>query len=297
MIVIMGAAGATGGATLHSLAALGVPTRALSRDPGRLAATLATALDRPARDRLAPARPEIRPADAADAQSLRAAFHGARQLFLTMANGPHQVRYELNAIEAAVDCGVEHIVKVSAPAAEPDSPVAVSRGHHLVEERLRSSGIPTTVLRPYAFMQKLLLLAPGIAAAGVVHSAMGTARCNYVDVRDIGDAAAAVLTRPELSGGTYPLTGGRAYSHPELTALLGELLGRPIHCVDLGPSELHAHLTTRAGMPDWLATHVVEIQQLARVRRETPDDTLHRLTGRAPRTLEAFLTENLHRFR
>ncbi|MFI6448344.1 NmrA family NAD(P)-binding protein [Kitasatospora sp. NPDC050543] len=288
MIVIMGAGGATGGATLRSLAALGAPSRALSRDPARLAA----ALDEHTLARTAPL-----PADAADPESLRAAFRGADQLFLTMANGPHQVRYELNAIEAAVDCGLGHIVKVSAPAAEPDSPVAVSRGHHLVEERLRSTGITTTILRPYAFMQKLLLLAPGIAAAGVVHGATGQARCNYVDVRDIGDAAAAVLTRPEVTGGTYPLTGGQAYSHPELTALLGELLDRPIRYLDLGPSELHAHLVGRAGMPDWLATHVVEIQQLAVVRKETPDDTFLRLTGHAPRTLGAFLGENLHRFR
>lgn len=146
-------------------------------------------------------------------------------------------------------------------------------------------------------MQKLLLLAPGIAAAGVVHGAMGRARCNYVDVRDIGDAAARVLTRPELAGGTYPLTGGRAYSHAELTALLGGLLGRPIRHLDLSPSELHAHLVGRAGMPGWLATHVVEIQQLAVDREETPDDAFLRLTGRAPRTLEAFLRENVHRFR
>ncbi|MFE2148391.1 NmrA family NAD(P)-binding protein, partial [Streptomyces sp. NPDC059456] len=283
-----GAGGPPGGATLRSLAALGAPTRSLSRDPGRLAGAL---------DAHTLARTVLLPADAADPDSLRAAFRGAHQLFLTMANGPHQVRYELNAIEAAVDCGVGHIVKVSAPAAEPDSPVAVSRGHHLIEERLRSSGVTATVLRPYAFMQKLLLLAPGIATAGVVHGAMGRARCNYVDARDIGDAAAAVLTRPETAGGTYPLTGGRAYSHPELTALLGELLGRPIRCLDLGPAGLHAHLTGRAGMPPWLASHVVEIQQLALAREEAPDDTFRRLVGRAPRTLEAFLGENLHRFR
>ncbi|MFE4974278.1 NmrA family NAD(P)-binding protein [Kitasatospora sp. NPDC056651] len=288
MIVIMGATGATGGAALRSLAALGAPSRALSRDPARLAASL---------DERTLARTAVLPVEAADPASLRAAFRGARRLFLTMANGPRQVQHELNAIEAAVDCGVEHVVKVSAPAAEPDSPVGVSRGHHLIEERLRSSGITTTVLRPYAFMQKLLLLAPGIAAAGVVHGALGQARCNYVDARDIGDAAAEVLTRPEPASGSIPLTGGRAYSHPELTALLGELLGRPVRYLDLSPSELHTHLVDRAGMPHWLATHVVEIQQLAVVREETPDDAFQRLTGRAPRTLEAFLAENLHRFR
>ncbi|MGA5821000.1 NmrA family NAD(P)-binding protein [Kitasatospora sp. NPDC094028] len=288
MIVIMGATGATGGATLRSLAALGAPSRALSRDPARLAAAL---------DDGTLARTETVPADAADPASLRAAFRGAHQLLLTMANGPQQVRHELNAIDAAVACGVEHIVKVSAPAAEPDSPVAVSRGHHLIEERLRGCGIPTTVLRPYAFMQKLLLQAPGIAASGLIHSAMGGARCNYVDVRDVGDAAAEVLTRPELAGGEYPLTGGQAYSYAELAALLGELLGRPVHHLALSPSGLHAHLVARAGMPDWLASHVVEIQQLAVARREAPDGVFTRLTGRSPRTLEAFLGEHLHHFR
>ncbi|GLX21967.1 NmrA family NAD(P)-binding protein [Streptomyces lavendulae] len=288
MIVIMGAAGATGGATLRRLAALGAPGRALTRDPARLTAGL---------DARTLARTTVLAADAADPDSLRAAFRGARALFLTMANGPHQVRHELNAVQAAADCGVEHVVKVSAPAAEPDSPVAVSRGHHLIEERLRAGGMTTTVLRPYAFMQKLLLLAPGIAAAGVVHGATGAARCNYVDVRDIGDAAAALLTRPEPAGGVYPLTGGRAYSHRELTALLGDMLGRPVRYLDLSPSKLYAHLVGRAGMPPWLASHVVEIQQLAVAREETPDDTFLRLTGRAPRTMEAFLHENLHRFR
>ncbi|WP_031072798.1 NmrA family NAD(P)-binding protein [Streptomyces sp. NRRL WC-3742] len=287
MIVVMGATGATGGATLRSLSALGVPTRALSRDPARLAA----ALDGPA---LALARPVA--ADAADPASLREAFQGAKQLLLTMANGPRQVQYELNAVEAALACGVEHIVKVSAPAAEPDSPVAVSRGHHLVEERLRASGVRTTVLRPYAFMQKLLLQAPAIAA-GVLPGAMKRARCNYVDVRDVGEAAAEVLTRPESAGGTVPLTGPRPYSHQELAALLHELLGHPVRHLELSPSEFHAHLAGRAGMPDWLATHVVEIQQLATLREEEPDDAFTRLTGRAPRTLEAFLGEHLHHFR
>ncbi|MQS10819.1 NAD(P)H-binding protein [Streptomyces kaniharaensis] len=288
MIVIMGGGGATGGATLRSLAALGVPTRALSRNPARLAAGL---------DARTLALTETVPADAADPDSLRAAFRGAHQLFLTMANGPRQVEHELRAIDLAVESGVEHIVKISAPAAEPLSPVAVSRGHHRIEEHLRASAVTATVLRPYAFMQKLLLLAPGIAAAGVLHSAMGQARCNYIDVRDIGDVAAEILTRPELAGGAYPLTGGRAYSYPELTGLLGELLGRPVRYVDLSPDQLHAHLVERAGMPDWLASHVVEIQRLATARREAPDDTATRLTGRTPRTLEAFLHEHLHLFR
>ncbi|MFG3054063.1 SDR family oxidoreductase [Kitasatospora sp. NPDC048239] len=287
MIAIMGASGATGGALLQSLAALGVPSRALSRDPDRLKAGLTYRT-----------RPLVEPvaADADDPDSLRTAFQGVQQLFLTMANGPQQVEHELRAVDLAVRSGVEHIVKISAPAAEPDSPVAISRGHHRVEEHLRASGVTATVLRPYAFMQRLLLLAPGIAGAGFVHGTLGEARCNYVDCRDIGEVAAAALTRPGIAGGTYHLTGDRAYNHPELVALIGAVLGRPVRYVDLEPAELHAHLVRFAGMPDWLATHVLEIQRLAADRPERPDDTVARLLGRPPRTLEAFLGEHRELF-
>ncbi|MFI6977147.1 NmrA family NAD(P)-binding protein [Embleya sp. NPDC050154] len=288
MIVVMGATGATGSALLHRLVTLGIPSRALSRDPERLWAGL---------DDTARRLVEARAADAGDPQSLRDAFHGASRLFLAMANSPEQPALETRAIHAAAAVGIEHVVKLSAPAATADSPVAVSRWHHAIEETLRDSGLSHTVLRPYAFMQKLLTLAPAVAAQSVVHGAMADAACNYVDCRDIADVAAEVLTRPELTGRTYTLTGSRTFSHPQLVELLGLLLGRPIRHVDLPPRVMRDHLIERAGLPAWLADHVVEIQQLAVTRPEEPTDTVASLLGRPPRTLEAFLGENIEQFR
>ncbi|BAJ28881.1 MULTISPECIES: NmrA family NAD(P)-binding protein [Kitasatospora] len=288
MIIVMGATGSTGGALVRSLTGGAVPCRALSREPHRLRARLG-----PAADPLV----EVRAADAADPESLRAAFRGGRQLFLTMENGPRQVEFELRAVAAALDSGIDHIVKISSPAAEPDSPVAIARGHHTVETRLRAAGVTATVLRPYAFMQNLLPLGPGVARAGLITSAMGHAPCNYVDCRDIGDVAAAVLTRPELAGGTHTLTGAETWSFDRLADLLGRLRGTPVRHLDLTPAQLRSHLTTDRGLPDWLAAHVAEIQHLALTRPEHPTDTVTRLLGRAPRGLEPFLTEHLDTFR
>ncbi|MFD3327390.1 NAD(P)H-binding protein [Streptomyces sp. NPDC058701] len=288
MIVVMGATGATGSALLHRLAELDVPVRALSRSPGRLRSRFDSAVL---------ARTEVLAADAADPASLRAVFTGATRLFLTMANGPAQVAHETNVIAAAADSGIGHIVKISAPGAGPGSPVAVARGHHTVEEALRNSRITATVLRPYAFLQKLLLFAPRVAAGGVFHGTMGDAARNYIDCRDIADVAAAALTRPELAGHTYTLTGDRTYSHPQLAALLGILLRRDVRYIDLSGADLHRHLTSTAGMPDWLAAHVVEIQRMAATHPEQPDGTVARILGRPPRTLEAFLGEHLDVFR
>ncbi|MER8184908.1 NmrA family NAD(P)-binding protein [Kitasatospora sp. NPDC094015] len=281
MITVIGATGTTGTALLRSLHALGVPARALTRTPQQ--------------DERTPLL-EVRHADAARPASLHAAFEGTSQLFLAMANGPEQVELETRVIDIAADSGVRHIVKISAPAAEADSPVAVSRGHHAVEQHLRVAPVTHTVLRPYAFMQNLLRQAPGVAAGSVLLGAMGDAPCNYIDGRDIGDVAAAVLTRPDLAGGTYTLTGPEAVSHPELADRLTALTGTPVRYVDLPPEALRDHLVRQARMPGWLADHVTEIQQLARTRPEHPTGTVAHLLGRPPRTLHAFLQEHRHHF-
>ncbi|MBT2454840.1 NmrA family NAD(P)-binding protein [Streptomyces sp. ISL-86] len=287
MIVVMGATGATGNALLHSLLTLGTPVRALTRTPHRPIPGLTGAHQPPV---------EVQYADAADPHSLRTAFKGASQLFLAMVNSPAQVELETRVIDIAAHTGIGHIVKISAPAAEPDSPVAISRGHHAVEEHLRASGLTHTILRPYAFMQNLLRLAPTVAQ-GIILGTTGDAPCNYIDCRDIGDVAAAALTRPDIAGGTYTLTGPEAVSYPTLASRLTILTGNQIRYVNLTPDELRDNLIHNAHMPTWLADHVTEIQQLAITRPETPTTTVIDILGRPPRTLDAFLREHQAHFR
>ncbi|MDH6538685.1 SDR family oxidoreductase [Streptomyces sp. SPB4] len=286
MIVVMGATGATGNALLHRLLALGAPVRALTRTPHRPIPGVTDTHRPPV---------EVRYADAADPRSLHAAFEGADRLFLAMANGPAQVELETRVVDTAARAGIGHVVKISAPAAEPDSPVAVSRGHHAIEEHLRGSGLAHTILRPYAFMQNLLRLAPGVER-GVILGATGDAPCNHIDCRDIADVAAAALTRPDAAGGTHVLTGPEAVTHSELAARLSVLTGRRIRYVDLAPDELRDDLIRHARMPGWLADHVTEIQQLAANRPEAPTTAVADILGRPPRTLDAFLREHRSHF-
>ncbi|MFJ9344522.1 NmrA family NAD(P)-binding protein [Streptomyces sp. NPDC101733] len=288
MIVVMGATGATGNALLQSLLALGTPVRALTRTPHRPIPGI-TGAHQPS--------VEVQYADATDPHSLRTAFKGAAQLFLAMANSPAQVELETRVIDIAAHAGIGHIVKVSAPAAEPDSPVAISRGHHAIEEHLRASGLTHTILRPYAFTQNLLRLAPTVVQ-GVILGTTGDAPCNHIDCRDIGDVAAAALTRPDIAGGTYTLTGPEAVSYPTLASRLTTLTGNQIRYVNLTPDELRDDLIhNNAHMPTWLADHVTEIQQLAVTRPETPTTTVTDILGRPPRTLDAFLREHHADFR
>ncbi|ROR00316.1 uncharacterized protein YbjT (DUF2867 family) [Streptomyces sp. 2132.2] len=282
MIVVMGSTGATGNALLHSLLTLGVPVRALTRTPHEPIPGITGTHQPPV---------EVQYADATDPHSLRAAFKGASQLFLAMANSPEQVALETRVIDIAAHTGIGHIVKISAPAAEPDSPVAISRGHHAIEEHLRASGLTHTILRPYAFMQNLLRLAPTVTQ-GVILGTTGDAPFNYIDCRDVGDFAAAALTSPGIAGGTYALTGHEAVSYTELASRLSTLTGNRIRYVNLTPDELRDNLIHKAHMPTWLADHVTEIQQLAVARPEIPTTTVADILGRPPRTLDAFLDEH-----
>ncbi|MFK4439174.1 uncharacterized protein YbjT (DUF2867 family) [Paenibacillus sp. RC21] len=92
MIVIIGATGTIGSALLERLVDLGVPARALSREPEKL------------RDQIGEkvwSTIEIASADASDPKSLRRAFTGASQLFLAISNSPRQIELETSIIQIA----------------------------------------------------------------------------------------------------------------------------------------------------------------------------------------------------
>lgn len=288
MIVIMGATGTIGSALLKRLVDLGVPARALSREPEKLRAQIGDK----GRSTI-----EVASADASDPESLRRAFAGASQLFLAMSNSPRQIELETSIIQIAVEAGIKHIVKISSPAFEKSSPVAIAGWHHEIEKTLCESGITHTVLRPYAFMQNLLRLVPTVTTQDIFFGTMGDSPCNFIDCRDIADVAAEVLTNREVSGQIYTLTGSEIFSYPQIASKLSALLARPIRYINMDPQVLLSNLIEHGHMPPWLANHVVEIQTMSTVVPESPNDTVKRLLGREPRTLDVFLHEYAENFR
>ncbi|UNK17886.1 SDR family oxidoreductase [Paenibacillus sp. N3/727] len=288
MIVIIGATGMIGSALLKRLVDLGVPARAISREPEKLCVQIGEK---------GQSIIEVVSADASDPESLRRAFTGASQLFLAMSNSPRQIELETSIIQIAAEAGIEHIVKISSPAFEESSPVAVAGWHHEIEKILSESGLTHTVLRPYAFMQNLLHLAPTIATQDIFFGSMGDSPCNFIDCRDIADVAAEVLTNREVAGRIYTLTGSEIFSYPQIASELSTLLHRPIRYINVDPQELLRNLTEHGNMPPWIANHVVEIQAMAMTVPEKPMDTVRRLLGREPRTLDAFLHEYVESFR
>jgi uncharacterized protein YbjT (DUF2867 family) len=197
-ILISGANGNVSGAVLRSLDLDSRDVRALVRDPAKA--------------------PEGVPAVVGDLDvpaTLPSAFEGVDVLWLLTRMGPRAPHQSMNAVWAARQAGAKHIVRLSAIGAAYDAPTRNGRLHALSDAELASSGLDWTIIRPSSFMQNLI----GSVSDGTLYGANGDGRVGMIDVRDIADFAAHVLSNPAPHAGrTYTLTGPASISLEEAAA-------------------------------------------------------------------------------
>lgn len=144
-IAVTGATGAQGGATARALLARGHHVRALTRQPDSAAARA-----------LAELGAEIRYADFDHPESLNAALSGADSLFAVTTpfdtDTTVETRHGIDLIDAAAKAGVGHIVFTSVAHADRNTGVPHYDSKYAIEQHLRASGVPWTVIAPAAFM-------------------------------------------------------------------------------------------------------------------------------------------------
>jgi len=276
VMVVTAATGQVGREVIRLLAGAG-PVRAMVRDPVA-AGDLAGA--------------EVIAASFEDAAAMAAAMTGAENVFLAGRDSPDYVAGQERAIAAAAAAGVRHVVKLSALAARPDSPVELMRDHHAVEQRLRASGMAWTFLRPHLYMQNLLRFAGPVATDGRLAAPMGDGGYPFVDTCDVAAAAAAVLRAPAAHAGrAYALTGPRAVGYAEIARHMGEIVGRAVRYEALEPQTFRAALEA-AGVPGWRAADLAAIASAYTETENRPADGVAELTGRPPTPIERFLEDH-----
>jgi NAD(P)H dehydrogenase (quinone) len=227
-------------------------------------------------------------------ETLDAAFAGVHTLFLLFPLQPGMQEMARNAVAAAQEAGVRHIVRSSGAGADSASPVSLARAHGEIDDVIAGSGIAATLLRPGMFMQNLIQFsAATIKGSGAIFAPHGDGAMGVVDVRDIAEAAAAVLLDPTPhAGAVYTLTGDAALTDAQMAATLSRAVGREIRYVDV-PEHAAVDSMTQMGFPaqlvDWLMSlnHVVKQGWAAGLT-----DDVRKLTGHAPRTLQAFVEEH-----
>jgi uncharacterized protein YbjT (DUF2867 family) len=283
MILITGASGSVGKVVLQETIPRQSKVRAMYRSKEEAAK--------------APAGCEAILADYTDKQSLRRALEGVTSVYVVCSPIPQLVELESNMVEACKEAGVKHVVLNSAMGAG-DCGKSFPSWHRKVEDKLKSTGLSFTILRPNGFLQNIVAFnAPSIRTEGAFYAAMGDAKVSYLDVADIAVAAVKALGGGAHAGKTYELNGPEAISNQELAKRISKVAGRTVSFLDV-PENAQRDALLGLGMPDWQVTALLELQQYYKQGGGgKTDGLLKTLIEREPITLDQYLTANAHEFR
>jgi NAD(P)H dehydrogenase (quinone) len=237
MILVTGAAGKTGKAAIRALAARGEQVHAYVRrdthvrdlhELGAIAVSVG-ALD--------------------DADAIAQAAKDARAVYHICPNvSACELRFARAVVEGVSRAGVIRFVFHSVL-----HPQIEAMPHHWekmrVEEMLFASGLDVTVLQPTAYMQNLLVQWRTISTEGVYKIPYpATSRISLVDLDDVAEAAAIVLTNDAHIGASYELVGTPPLSQFEIARVIGQTTAKNIR-IEAETSEEWAARTT--GLDDY----------------------------------------------
>ncbi len=276
-ILVTGATGNVSSGLIPNLTAMGANVRALVHEESKAQG-------------LRDAGVEVVIGDLEKPETLDPAFSGVDKVFLVTAPNPNQVTQARNAIAAAKRAGSPHIVRLSAGAfsTAPDSPSRVTRQHAEIDAELKASGLRYTLLRPNLFMQNTLMAAQTVASDGAVYMPMKEGKIGMIDVRDIVDVAAKVLTEAGHEGKTYGLTGPASISFHDVAAGLSKALGKEVKYVDV-PLEAAREAMLGMGLPEWIVGALNEYNKaFSEGSGDFTTNEFEEITGHPARSYEMF---------
>ena len=225
-MLVMGATGQQGGATARALAADGWRVRALVRDKrsGK------------AQD-LASLGVELVLGDFRDPISLERAMNGVHGVFsvlLSSADAQYgitdedEVRFGIAVVDAAKRAGVQHLVYSSTIGASPDIGLGHYESKWHIEQYLRQSGVPFSIVRPAPFMELLLYPHFGLRQGLVTFFGAPDQIVQFIAAQDIGAIAAKLLVDPSRHLGITIDIASDALSGNDIAAKISQVTARQV---------------------------------------------------------------------
>jgi NAD(P)H dehydrogenase (quinone) len=251
-LLILGAAGHIGSATLAALA---------RKDKQDLVIRAGVHSEAQAKE-LTKKYPAIQPViiDLNQPATLRTAFQGVDKLFLIVGNVRNREEHAKNAIDAAVAAGsVKDVLFFSMLKAEDES-ILLTRQFRSGEKHLEASGLKWTHLRAIFFQDNFLGWADGIKQ-GAFYFGIREGRFAPLNVGDIGEMAANILTSSGHEGKAYNVTGPELLSGEEFAAAFSEVTGKSVKYVSPDPPTTLKSLLD-SGWPEWQAKGLLELFDL-----------------------------------
>jgi uncharacterized protein YbjT (DUF2867 family) len=245
-VLVAGATGQQGGAVTKHMLAAGWHVRALTRSP-----------DKPAGKALAAKGVELVQGDLDDAASLERALTGVNAVFSVQTfRGKGGVEGEERQGKALADAAqkaeIEHFVYSSVGGAERRTGVPHFESKWRIEEHIRATKLPWTILRPVMFMDFFRQPAPVRSMfLGLLRAALGKEKkVQMIATDDIGYFVRQALERPaELMHRALEIAGDEL-AVPEIRAVvrgvyggLAPVLPIPRLALRIMPHEVRSMLT------------------------------------------------------
>ena len=289
MILVTGATGQLGSSAINHLISKGVA-------PAGIAALVR---DEAKAEDLKSKGVALRTGDYTDYDSLVRAFAGVTRLLLVSSNDRGSVEnraaQHINAIKAAKEAGVKHVVYTSFVRKQgfETSAIADFQGAHVrSEEVLISSGIEYTILQNGIYLEMIPIFAGAkVAETGVVMYPAQDGKATWTLRDELAEAAAHVLTTPGHEGKTYTLTNTQSASFAEIAKALSGTLGKDVQYTSPSVADFEATMT-KAGVPaPYVGMFTMWAGAQAEGALDVADGTLANFLGRNPTTVEQFVKQ------
>lgn len=231
--------------------------------------------------------------DLLDPVSFEKALVGVDKLFLLNGVVADELTQGLIAFGLARKHKLPHVVYNSVFKADHFKDVPHFASKVAIETALKEFNVPFTILRPNYFYQNDLTLRSVLTDFGVYPMPLGTPGLSAVDVRDIAETAAIVLTTDGHLGKTYNIVGPEILSGPQVASLWSAALGKTIQYPGEHMDAFEEQLRTQ--VPSWAAYDFRVMMQgyLERGFAAPTEDvtTLAKLLGHTPRRYVDFANE------
>ena len=220
-ILVSGATGQQGGAVARSLLNRGFAVRALTRSP-----------EKPEARELAGLGAEVVSGDLEDRSSIERRLEGVRGVFSVQnfweAGYEGEVRQGVLLADAAGEAGVDHYVYSSVGSAHRQTGIAHFDSKWEVEEHVRASGVPYTILRPVYFMQNWEMMREPILGGTLPQPLDPDKPFQMVAVEDIGEFAAMAFENPDMWIGREVDLAGDELTMPAIADTFSRVIGREV---------------------------------------------------------------------